>query len=242
MVYDLNNIPKTKNEALLIGSVKYFTGKPCKNKHVAPRYTNTGICYKCKQKQMLKDWENHKTRIIKHNKKSYLKHKNKRLYISKLWAKNNIEKSKQIKQKWRKNNQIKIKKFNKKYGLEMRQNPFYRLSKNTSKAIWAFLNGLKGFRHWEDIIGYKFNDLKIRLEKQFTPEMTWNNYGSYWEIDHIIPLNYFKSLNLDTDTLIRKAWHLQNLRPLNKIENNRKQDKIIQELFDRVALEIGLSK
>ena len=62
------------------------------------------------------------------------------------------------------------------------------------------------------------------LEQQFEPGMTWDNYGTAWVIDHIIPVASFK--NLDTDEL---EWfqmnHWSNLCPLWKEENAEKGDE-----------------
>lgn len=41
--------PCTRKEALCEGYVLYWNGKPCKNGHVAPRYTKTGHCKRCYQ-------------------------------------------------------------------------------------------------------------------------------------------------------------------------------------------------
>lgn len=37
----------TRREAKLVGMSKYFTGKPCKNGHVAERYVQSGTCSEC---------------------------------------------------------------------------------------------------------------------------------------------------------------------------------------------------
>jgi hypothetical protein len=71
----------------------------------------------------------------------------------------------------------------------------------------------KNGRHWEDVVGYKLEDLKIHIEKQFDSKMSWDNYGTYWHIDHIIPRSYF-SMEQTKD-----CWALENLRPLEAKEN-----------------------
>ena len=43
---DIANLPKTRHEAKLTGAKYYFTGEPCKNKHIAPRKTK-GTCVEC---------------------------------------------------------------------------------------------------------------------------------------------------------------------------------------------------
>ena len=62
-----------------------------------------------------------------------------------------------------------------------------------------------------ELLGCTSFELKRHLEKQFKKGMTWENYGTYWVVDHIIPLNRF-------DITIRsernKANHYTNLQPL----------------------------
>jgi hypothetical protein len=41
------DLPKTRNEALIAQSQKYFTGEPCKRGHIAPRYTVNALCMEC---------------------------------------------------------------------------------------------------------------------------------------------------------------------------------------------------
>ena len=71
---------------------------------------------------------------------------------------------------------------------------------------------------------YKVKDLKEHLEKQFTPEMSWENQGTYWHIDHIIPIDYFLKTG-ETNPAIINA--LTNLQPLSAIENLKKANKIL---------------
>lgn len=51
--------------------------------------------------------------------------------------------------------------------------------------------------------------------------MSWNNYGDYWEIDHIIPINTF-NFNSYEDREFQVCWSLANLRPLEKIANRKR--------------------
>lgn len=36
-----------RKTALALGEIKYFTGAPCRNGHIAPRYTQSGTCAEC---------------------------------------------------------------------------------------------------------------------------------------------------------------------------------------------------
>jgi hypothetical protein len=70
-------------------------------------------------------------------------------------------------------------------------------------------------------VGYTWFVLRKHLEDQFTPEMTWENWGSYWELDHIRPLSSFKYVSID-DPVFAECWGLCNLRPLERSQNQKK--------------------
>jgi hypothetical protein len=40
-------IPSTRAEAKTIGASHYFTGEPCRNDHIEPRFTGSGVCMAC---------------------------------------------------------------------------------------------------------------------------------------------------------------------------------------------------
>lgn len=126
---------------------------------------------------------------------------------------------------WRKNNPEKYKAKYMRADKKRYSTASGRLSKSIACSIRIALHGTKNGAHWEDIVGYSTAQLKRHLEKQFTPEMNWENYGSYWQIDHKIPIaafNYEKPEDID----FLRCWHLKNLRPLEKIENIKKGAKI----------------
>lgn len=66
--------------------------------------------------------------------------------------------------------------------------------------------------------GYTAKQLLEHLEQQFTSEMNWDNYGNYWELDHIIPKYKFYYENY-SDEQFKQCWSLNNLRPLTVKEN-----------------------
>ena len=70
-------------------------------------------------------------------------------------------------------------------------------------------------------IGYSGADLRAHIEAQFTPEMNWDNWPEYWEIDHIKPLSAYRYESL-IDPLVREAWALSNIRPLHWRDNRGK--------------------
>ena len=62
------------------------------------------------------------------------------------------------------------------------------------------------------------------LAEKLKDDMTFDNYG-VWEIDHIYPVSKINVLN--TDDVI-KYFNYKNLQPLDKIENIKKSNKIIE--------------
>ena len=96
-----------------------------------------------------------------------------------------------------------------------------RLSNAISKGMYKAIKQNKSEYHWEDLVPYNFEQLCQHLESQFTPEMNWNNFGEYWEIDHIIPQNMF-SFTTHQDRDFQICWSLMNLRPLNWLENRQR--------------------
>ena len=103
--------------------------------------------------------------------------------------------------------------------------PSFRLNNSMSLGIWDALNGCKNNRHWEDLVPYTLEDLNAHIEKQFDEKMTWDNYGSYWHLDHIVPKTRFNFESSD-DREFKLCWSLENLQPLEAIENIKKKDKI----------------
>ena len=97
----------------------------------------------------------------------------------------------------------------------------YRLDTNFSSAISMSLKGKKAWRKWNALVCYSLEELVNHLENRFDKDMTWENYGSYWHVDHIIPKCLFKYENAEEETF-RKCWSLENLQPLRRLENLKK--------------------
>lgn len=77
------------------------------------------------------------------------------------------------------------------------------------------------------IVGYDVKELVKHIESKFESWMSWENYGK-WVIDHRFPKSYFNYKSTE-DIGFKKCWALENLQPLEKIENIKKGNKIIYE-------------
>jgi hypothetical protein len=87
-----------------------------------------------------------------------------------------------------------------------------------NRLLRAINSGYKSGSAVRDL-GCSIVELKIWLENQFLPGMTWENWGrknNNWQIDHIKPLFMF---DLSDREQFLQACHYTNLRPLWKIDN-----------------------
>lgn len=108
--------------------------------------------------------------------------------------------------------------------------PKYKLDCNMAIVIGAALKGKKAGRKWEGLVGYTIEDLMKHLEKQFESWMNWDNYGIYeegklkWHLDHRKPKSLFRYTSPE-DKEFKECWALENLQPLEAIENLKKSNK-----------------
>jgi hypothetical protein len=73
----------------------------------------------------------------------------------------------------------------------------YRLRVTIRSKLWEALK--KGKQHSSlRYLGCDLEFFKQWIEFRFDENMTWENWGSYWHIDHILPINAFKD-NHDTN-------------------------------------------
>ena len=99
-----------------------------------------------------------------------------------------------------------------------------KINYNIARRIRRSLHGESKTNRWEALVGFSLFELKGHLEKKFYSEMSWNNYGYYWDIDHVVPISRFK-IKSHTDSAFKKCWMLSNLQPLLKKDNRVKSNK-----------------
>jgi hypothetical protein len=87
---------------------------------------------------------------------------------------------------------------------------FYRKLTNKINSVFKYLN-------------CSIEELKLYLETQFDKNMTWENYGTYWEVDHIKPIEDF---NFENEDEIYECWSYKNLQPLTINKNRTKRYKL----------------
>jgi hypothetical protein len=85
------------------------------------------------------------------------------------------------------------------------------------------LNGKAKSAKTMELLGCSIDMLKEHLEAGFDDKMTWENYGTYWHVDHIRPC---ASFDLIDPAQQRECFNWTNLQPLEAIENIRKGAKL----------------
>lgn len=82
-----------------------------------------------------------------------------------------------------------------------------------------------GSRSVSSLTGCTANQLKKHLESSFRRGMTWDNHGTHWHIDHILPI---ASFDHSIPKQVAQCWHWTNLRPLEAKVNIIKGDRITE--------------
>ena len=190
-----------------------------------------GLSHYCRQCQHEYDMKRRETPYIP----NYLQHKDGKKFClaCKTWVlETDFHKSRQSKdglssrckfcqQKYDKEHKEQILARQRKYKQDAARSPSFRLNDSFSVGIRKSLKENKADQHWETLVTYTLQQLKEHLESQFNKNMSWDNYGSYWEVDHIVPKNTFEFTTY-TDKQFKICWSLINLRPLEKTANRRR--------------------
>jgi hypothetical protein len=103
---------------------------------------------------------------------------------------------------------------------ERKTNINYRLKKSLAARLRNVLDKETTTMNY---IGCNIQYLREWFEYNFTKEMNWNNYGTYWSIDHIIPVNKF-DLTIEKEKL--ECWNWTNLTPVTMHFNSSNKDSI----------------
>lgn len=176
-----------------------------------------------------KYYQHNKDKEIKQARIYYYKNKRKRLQQMKEYMKGyylqNREKSLEYQKKYRQKNKKIIKEYQteyaKKYSFKRRlEDENFKLLGNLRSRITMAIKNYKKGEKTKKLLGCSIEQLKHYLEKKFKKGMTWDNYGKYWEIDHIKPCCSFDLSKLSEQC---KCFHYNNLQPLTVKENRSKR-------------------
>ena len=140
---------------------------------------------------------------------------------------------------WRKENPDKFKTICKTY----REKPDYREKQNSYKKtrydvdkcykletlfrnrIRMYIKGgiKKGNKKYLEMLGCDWDTLRKWLELNMTDEMTWENHGTLWHIDHTMPCSIF---DFGIEENVKTCFNWSNLAPMLGVENLTKSNKL----------------
>jgi hypothetical protein len=206
-------------------------------------YAQIKICSKCGIEKPLSDFNKRKRNkdglnsycreCVSLENKSYRKNNQEKIKIKKKeWyqenretaiqkVKDRVAKNKEsiseYKKEWyQKNKKLIIKKGLKRKHERYHNDILYKIKDRTRNIVYKSLKrkGHKKNSRTFEILGCDYETLKEHIESQFDDNMNWDNYGTYWDIDHIIPLK-----SGETEEDIIKLNHYTNLQPLESYFN-----------------------
>jgi hypothetical protein len=196
-----------------------------KNNFVKDKTRKDGLCSQCKSCQK------------KYREKPQVRKK--ALKRMKQWSLNNLEHKKELDKKWYENNKEHKSKYDKQRYLENRDeiiknqykylkekrnsDVIFRLTDSLRSRLLLALRGINKSASSKELFGLIGKNLMDYLELMFYGNMTRENYGKVWHIDHIKPCSSF---DLSKPEEQRKCFHYTNLQPLLAKDNLRKSNKI----------------
>jgi hypothetical protein len=112
---------------------------------------------------------------------------------------------------------------------ERKTNVNYRIKKSIAARL---RNVLEKNDTTMNYIGCNIQYLREWFEYNFMEEMNWENYGSFWSIDHVIPVNKF---NLTDEHEKMQCWNWTNLMPVTVKYNSSKKNIIDLEQVNYIV-------
>lgn len=242
--YPENREIVTRDAALEQGLKRYFTGRPCGRGHLAERTVSSRNCVDCidrekaclaakayrdrhpeyvkrhndkRSKEALREigrryYEANKTELQAEararRKIAYWKNPAAEVARAVQYRADNLDKVNERLRRWARERRVKDRQFSIATTLRAR----------VTTAIRASAQGAKAGSAVRDM-GCTVSRLVAHLEKMFSPGMSWDNYGTVWHVDHILPLAGFDLTDPDQ---FKTACHFTNLRPLLAGENMKK--------------------
>lgn len=221
---------------------RYYTSIPCKYGHISERTVSEGKCIECIKINQKNYRINNKEKIAIRDKKYYEKNKEKKaLYLKqyrqdkkeeiaitkRIYRNNNKEKVALTEKEWYQNNKD-IASLSRK---KRRSTPKGKLETFIRHSLQRILESIKQNKNISSLTSLSYTPLELKehIESKFKEDMTWENHGIIWHIDHQKSINYYIN-NLDIENIPQEELHkkinaLENLQPLYTFENLSKGSK-----------------
>ncbi len=164
--------------------------------------------------------------------------------MCRLYKQKNKEKIKEYNKKYKLQHKDEISEYNKNYNKENRKeiqkrhteylknrrktNKNYKIAVVLRNRLKSLLKGEKRKKTLE-ILGCDLNFFLDWLKFQFKEDMTFENHGTIWHIDHVIPCAKFNLTEVEEQ---KKCFNWTNMQPMHSSKNMSKKAKIFfKEIF-----------
>ena len=191
--------------------------KPCKKSH-----------YHANKSDILGKQEiyrnNHKEEIAARDKKYAENHKEQiQIYRAEYYHQHRDEAISKANEYYANNREECIKKAVARKRERLAEDPIFRLECNLRSRVKNAIKSDAGEKATGtiELLGCTIQDVRIFLEAEFEPGMSWDNYGE-WHVDHMKACAKF---NLEDPEEQKKCFHWTNLQPLWAIDNLKKGDR-----------------
>ena len=162
--------------------------------------------------------------------------------VSRLYKQNNKEKISAYNKEYKLIHVDDISEYNKKYDqtnrviIQARQtiyqkerrkrDPEFKMASTLRRRLGKIMKEIGGKKSAKtlELLGCSLNFFKEWLEFRFDSDMTFENHGSYWHVDHVKPCASYDLLDEENQ---KECFNWKNLQPLYWEENDSKNDKII---------------
>jgi len=194
----MNQYPKSRAEAKAINAKYYFTGKPCKHGHIAPRKTK-GSCVECMKVEWQQAAEKRTDYFVQYNKKEEVKEKKHKWYLKnrekviEAASTRPLEAKREYQQNWKERNVLWVRADTKARRRKHRQ----------ATPLWLT----------------RRQKSEIRQIYQIAITMTQTT-GEQYVVDHIVPLRSDVVCGLHVPWNLRVMTQEENLKKSNKLLDN----------------------
>ena len=169
--------------------------------------------------------------LVRERNRKYRKNNPEKIaHWSRVFRESNKEKIKGWDRRYRENNRDKI---NKRQRARYSSDPIFKMTMNFrtcfNMALKRQAKPKKKVRKTSGLFSWKhMEDVHKHLSALLSEGMTWDNYGTYWHVDHWMPLTC-QDVNLNSFSHVRAIWDKSNLRPMIGSENICKRNVVLPE-------------
>jgi len=104
----------------------------------------------------------------------------------------------------------------------------YYIARLLRTRVWTVLKGIRKSKPTLTMLGCTLEQFRQHMQAQFKRGMAWNNMGSHWHIDHIIPCSAFDLSKPEQQAI---CFHYTNMQPLEAKRNLAKRAKVIDAQY-----------